>query len=91
MKAAKLFLHAMIFTHFSYFLTSWSQTNKTTFLPLESLYKQALKTLDHKANSYHHCLIVQKNNMFRFENFRHFSDACLFCKVLHVLTPPPLC
>ena len=29
MKAAELFLHAMIFSHFSYCLTSWSQANKT--------------------------------------------------------------
>lgn len=91
MKAAKLFLHAMIFSHFSYCLTSWSQANKTILQPLESLYKQALKTLDRKGNSYHHCHIIKKHNMFSFENYRHFADACLVFKVLRGLAPPPLC
>ena len=89
-EAAKLFMHAMIFSHISYCFTSWSQANATTLRPLESLYKNTLKTLDRKANSYHHCHILQKYNLFNCVNFKHFADACLIFKVLHGLAPPPL-
>lgn len=77
MKAAKLFLHAMIFSHFSYCLTSWSQANKTILQPLESLYKQALKTLDRKCNSYHHCHIIK-------------NTTCLALKTTDTLLMPVL-
>ena len=84
MKAAKLFLHAMIFTHFSAELAGHKLIKQLCYH-----YEQAL--MDHKANRYHHCLIVQKHNLFSFENCRNFSDACLIFKVLHGLAPPPLC
>ena len=88
--AAKLFMHAMIFSHITYCFTTWSQTNQTTLKPIESLYKQTLKTLDQKPNRYHHCHIVQKYNLFNFDSFKHFADACLIFKVLNGLAPPPL-
>ena len=88
--AAKLFMHAMIFSHISYCFTTWSLANITTMKPIESLYKQTLKTLDQKPNRYHHCHIVQKYNLFNFGSFRNFMDCCLVFKVLNGLAPPPL-
>ncbi|KAK0142318.1 putative RNA-directed DNA polymerase from transposon X-element [Merluccius polli] len=69
--AAKLFMHAMIFSHITYCFTTWSQTNLTTLKPIESLYKQTLKTLDQKPNRYHHCHIVQKYNLLNFDSLKH--------------------
>ena len=88
--AAKLFMHAMIFSHITYCFTTWSQANQTTLKPIESLYKQTLKTLDQKPNRYHHCHIVQKYNLFTFDSFKHFLDACLIFKIINGLAPPPL-
>ena len=83
-------MHAMIFSHITYCFTTWSQTNLTTLKPIESLYKQTLKTLDQKPNRYHHCHIVQKYSLFNFDSFKYFSDACLMFKVLNGLAPPPM-
>ena len=46
LKAAQLFMHAMIFSHLFYCVTVWSQASQTTVKPVTSLYKQALKILD---------------------------------------------
>lgn len=89
-EAAILFMHAMIFSHITYCFTTWSQTSLTTLKPIASLYKQTLKTLDRKPNSYHHCHIVQKYSLFNFDSFKHFTDACLIFKVVNGLAPPPL-
>uniref|UniRef100_A0AAR2J957 Reverse transcriptase domain-containing protein n=1 Tax=Pygocentrus nattereri TaxID=42514 RepID=A0AAR2J957_PYGNA len=89
-EAAKLFMHAMIVSHITYCFTSWSQTSLSILKPIESLYKQALKILDRKPNSYHHCHIVQKYNLLSFDSFKHLLDACLMFKILYGLAPPPL-
>ena len=39
----KIFLHALIFLHITYSITSWGQASPTTIRPLESLYEQTLK------------------------------------------------
>lgn len=46
--AAKLYMYSMIVPHFTYCITSWSQTGKTILAPLQMLYKQTLKVLDKK-------------------------------------------
>lgn len=56
--AAKLYMHAMILSHFSYCITFTSQTNSTIMQPLHSLSKQALKIMHIKLNSNHYCNIV---------------------------------
>ncbi len=89
-EAAKLFIDAMIFSNISYCFTSWSQANVTTLKPIETLYKQTLKILDQKPISYHHCNIIIKYNLFNFDSFLHYLDACLIFKILHGLAPPPL-
>ncbi len=75
-EAAKLFMDAMIFSNI-YCFTSWSQANVTTLKPIETLYKQTLKILDQKLISYHHCNIIIKYNLFNFDSFLHYLDACL--------------
>lgn len=67
--AAKLFMHAMILSHFSYCSTTWSQTSLTLMQPLQSLYKQTLKVMDKKTNSHHYCNIFRKHKLLTFENF----------------------
>lgn len=58
--AAKLYMHAMIFSHFTYCITTWSLSISTALQPIKSLYKQALKILDKQHVSYHYCNIVEK-------------------------------
>lgn len=67
--AAKLFMHAMILSHFSYCSTTWSPTSLTLMQPLLSLYKQTLKVMDKKTNSHHYCNIFRKHKLLTFENF----------------------
>ncbi len=62
----------------------------TTLKPIETLYKQTLKILDQKPISYHHCNIIIKYNLFNFDSFLHYLDACLIFKISHGLAPPPL-
>lgn len=76
-QAALLYLHAMIFSHLSYCLTSWSQTSPSTLKPVVSLYKQAIKVFDRKPRRWHHCDIIHKHNLFTFENFVNFSTVKL--------------
>ncbi len=54
-KAAKMFMHSMIFSHITYYLTLWSQASNTSLKPILSIYKQTLKVLDKKTIHYHHC------------------------------------
>ena len=35
LKAAQQFMHAMIFSHLSYCITVWGQTNQTTITPIK--------------------------------------------------------
>lgn len=75
--AAKLFMHTMIFPHLSYCATSWSHKSKTTLKPLYTIYKQAVKILDKKPRSYHHCNIIKNYKLLTFDNFLLFADVCL--------------
>lgn len=89
--AAMTFLHSMIFSHISYCITSWSLTGISILKPIERLYNRALKILDKKAFSYHHCKILTKYKLLSFENFIKFKNACLIYKTLHGIAPPPAC
>ncbi len=59
-EVALMYVHSMIISHITFCLTTWSQASITTLKPLESLYKQSLKTLDKKSVQFHHCAILQK-------------------------------
>ncbi len=83
-------MDAMIFSNILYCFTSWSQANVTTLKPIETLYKQTLKILDQKPISYHHCNIIIKYNLFNFDSFLHYLDACLIFQMLHGLAHHPL-
>ncbi len=64
-KAAKMFMHSMIFSHITYCLTTWSQASNTSLKPILSLYKQTLKVLDKKTIHHtHHCDIKKKNTTY---------------------------
>lgn len=89
-EAAKSFFHAMIMSHLSYCITSWSQANKTNLKPLESIYKNALKILDKKTKQYHHCFILNKYGLLNFENLVSLYQIQLVYKIVHNLAPPPL-
>ena len=83
-------MHAMIFPHLSYCITTWSQAGKTTTKPMHSLYKYTLKVLDKKAIKYHHCDIISKYNLLSYDNFVHYANMCLMYRIIHNLAPPPL-
>lgn len=89
-KAAVSFLHSMILSHIEYCITSQSYTSFSVIEPIEVCYKRALKFLDKKPLSYHHCQILDKYNLLHFANFKQFKAACLIYKVLHGLVPPPM-
>ncbi len=63
-EAAKVYMHSVSFSHMNYCLTSWSQAKPTTLKPLQSLYKQTLKTLDKKPKQFHHCAILKINTIY---------------------------
>lgn len=88
--AAKLYMHAMILSHFTYCITNWSLSTNSALEPLQSLYKQALKILDKKPVSYHYCNIVKKYGLLTFEIFILFSNVTLVNKIFHDLAPHPL-
>ena len=89
-EAAKLYLHSFILSHLAYCVTSWSQAVKTAIKPLSTLYKQALKVLDKKPNSYHHCEVIKKHDLLTFENSLIMANLCLLYRILNGLVPPPL-
>ncbi len=83
-------MNSLIFSYFSYCITSWSQAGKSTLRPLYTLYKCALKVFDKKPYKYHHCLIINKYHFFTFDNFIVFYNCCLMYKILNNLAPSPL-
>ncbi len=78
LKAAKLYMHTMVFSHLSYCVTVWSQVSQLTIKLVRSLYKQILKILDKKPNRWHHSNIVQK---YSFENCINLSLIKMFLNV----------
>ena len=88
--ASNIYLTAMILSHLSYCMSSWSQAGTTTQRPLESLYKTTLKIHDKKSRHYHHCNVLNKYNMLNFENLILHSNLCLIHKIIHNAAPPPL-
>uniref|UniRef100_A0A3P9H9W6 Reverse transcriptase domain-containing protein n=1 Tax=Oryzias latipes TaxID=8090 RepID=A0A3P9H9W6_ORYLA len=90
LQAATMFMHAMILSHMTYCLTTWSQANKSALKPLESLYKQTIKVLDKKPIRHHHCDILQKHKLLSWENFIKYTKLCLFYKIIYGLSSPPL-
>ena len=88
--AATLYFNAMIMSHLSYCLTSWAQAPCTTLKSVQSAYHQAIKVLDKKPNSYHHCNCLRNHKLLSWDNLVKFTDACLVYKILHNLAPPPL-
>lgn len=80
----------MVMSNLTYCLTTWSQANKTTLKPIESLYKQTIKILHKKPQRYHHCNILQKHHLLGWENVIKYSNLCLIYKIIHGLSSPPL-
>ena len=91
LKAAQLFMHAMIFSHLSYCVTVWSQASESTVKPIKSLYKQALKIMDQKQMKWHHCIILRKYKLLSYDSFIKFSFIKLIFKCLNNLAPAVLC
>ena len=90
MEAAKIYMHAMIFSHISYCYTTWSHTSENILKPIKSLFKRTLKVFDKKPICHHYCNIVKKYQILDFDSYQLFLDVCLTFKVLNGLAPPPL-
>lgn len=56
---------------------------------MKSLFKKAVKILDKKSISFHHCPILRKYRILSFDHFKRFKLARLH-KILHGIAPPPL-
>ena len=80
----------MILSHIEYCFVIWSFAGVTTLKPIEQLYKKAIKVLDKKPRTFHHCLILARHNFLNLENLRSFKNSCLIYKTLNGLAPPPL-
>ena len=72
------------------YFKSKGQACCTTLKRIQSVYKQALKVLDRKPNSHHHCYILRKHELLSWETLVQYTDACLVFKILNGLAPPPL-
>ncbi len=81
-------MHSMIISHITYCLTTWSQASITTLKPLESLYKQSLKTLDKKSVQFHHCSILKKYYLLSWDNLIKYVHICLLFKTMNSLFSP---
>lgn len=88
--AAKLYFNVMIIPFLTYCLTSWAQASSTTLKSIQILHKQALKVLDNKPKSYHHCAILTKHSLLSWDNLIKFFNISLVFKVFHNMAPPPL-
>ena len=80
----------MIMSHMLYCVTSWAAACKTALKPIETVYKQALKVLDKKPKTYHHCQILKKHERLNWDNTVKHTDAVLMYKIFHGQAPPPL-
>ena len=67
--AAKMSIDTVVLPHTTYCLTSWGYVNKTTLQPIESLYKQTIKTLDN---------ISENHNLLSWENLIKISGLSCF-------------
>ena len=90
-EAAKMYMFSLILSHINYCLPTWSTANSTTLKPVMSLYKQALKILDKKPKSHHHCSVLHKYRLLSWDNLITFKNCCLMFKIRFNLAPPPLC
>ncbi len=81
-------MHAMILSHLTYCITSWSQASASTIKALTSFYNQAIKVLDKKPLRSHHCNVLKKCNLLSFDNFLKYSNLTLTFECLHHLAPP---
>lgn len=61
-------MNSMIIPHITYCKTTWTQTRKSFLKPVEIIYKQTLKVLDKKPNSFHHCSILTKFSILSWEH-----------------------
>lgn len=86
-EAALIFYHSMTISHITYCLTR-SQASITTLKPLNSLYKQSLKTCDKNTIQFHHCSMLKKYNLLSWENVIKYVHVCLMFKTLHNTTSP---
>ena len=80
-EAAKMYMFSLILSHINYCLPTWSTANSTTLKPVMSLYKQALKILDKKPKSHHHCSVLHKYRLLSWDNLITFKNCCLMFKI----------
>ena len=90
-EAAKMYMFSLILSHINYCLPTWAIASSMTLKPIVSLYKQAVKILDKKPRSFHHCSILRKYRLLSWDNLIRFKNGCLVYKIRYSLAPPPLC
>ncbi len=86
-EAAVLLMNSMIIPHFTYCMTTWTQTCWSFLKPVEIIYKQTLKVLG-KKNCFHHCSILTKFSILSWEHLIQFADLVPIFKILNGFTPP---
>ncbi len=59
-KTAKVYMHAVIYSHINCCFTTWTHTTETVLKPIKSLFKKAVKILDRKPMHFHYCNILKK-------------------------------
>ncbi len=87
---ARTYLFCLILSHIDYCFTNWAFASTSVLKPIEQLYYRAIKILDRKPNSYHHCKVLEKHNFLDFENLKVFKNVCFIYKCLHETAPAPV-
>ncbi len=58
-ETAKVYMHAMIFSHINCCCTTWTHTPESILKPIKSLFKKAVKVLDRKPLHFHYCNVLK--------------------------------
>lgn len=70
--AARIFMYGKILLHMSFCITCWGQAGETKGKYKTSCANKLLKCWIKKPYHFHHCRILEKCNLFSFENFTVF-------------------
>ena len=84
-EAALLYMHSMILYHLSDWDTSSVECNYS-----ETFTHIAQTNITNTGQKNNNKDIIRKHNLFFFDSFLSFANACLIYKIMNNLAPPPL-
>ena len=88
--AAKTFFNALIISRITYCSTTWGFATSNAIFKITSVHKRALKILDKKNLTHHHCKILEKHNLLALPHILELANLTLVHKILNGAAPGPL-